>query len=262
MEFSIRLSAGIGVLNPDEVNTALKDWERWQIRNIEDKKNWTYLGGDVAEIGLDYNLEVELLFFFSPRLAAGVAGGYIFSDVSETETTLTVDKITGTFEGAKPTKMSAIPLILSAYYFQPITSSFRAYIRGGAGLLWGNYVEREATRRKEADRYGYPLGFEASARDAVYLLALGLLYETEPGIQFFIEGSWKQAKLAGFTGEDQSGSTGSLFFFEEYDSSLELWQGKYGILDEKPEGANFRAAKEGEIDFSGLSVKLGIMIRF
>ncbi|MBN1222068.1 MAG: hypothetical protein JXB23_02380 [Candidatus Aminicenantes bacterium] len=262
VEFSLKLSAGFGFMSPDGVNGALKDWERWQILNAEATKNWNYLGGEVSEISLAYNLEVEFLVFLSSRFAAGIASGYLFGDVSESDTTLTVEKVLGTFEGAKPTKMSAIPLFLTVYYFQPITTSFRMYLRGGGGLLWGTYVEREATKRADLERYGYPLSLEATARDTAYLLALGLLYETEPGIQFFIEGSWRGAKLSGFTGKDQSGSAGSLFFFEEYDSSLDFWQGKYKILSEKPEGENFRAVKEGEIDFSGFAVKLGIMIRF
>ena len=262
VEFSLKISAGPDFLSPDEVNATSKSWERWQILNSEDTPNWTFLGGEVSEISLSYNFEIELLVSLSSRFAAGIASGYIFGDVSEEATTLSIERVLGIFESAKPAKMSAIPLILSAYYFQPITSSLRLYARAGAGLLWATYVEREANRKKDTEKYSYPLMLEASARDAAYLLALGLLFETEPGIQFFIEGSWRRAKLGGFAGEDQSGTEGTLFFFEEYDSSLDFWQGKYKILAEKPDGENFRGVKEGEIDFSGFAVKLGIMIRF
>jgi hypothetical protein len=49
---------------------------------------------------------------------------------------------------------------------------------------------------------------------------------------------------------------------EEYDSGLDLWQAKYQIFAEPPSGENYREVRQGMVDFSGFSVKIGIMIKF
>ena len=145
---------------------------------------------------------------------------------------------------------------------KPLSQLLRVYIRGGAGYLWATYVERESRRNVTTEKYSYPSFIQASGRDTAVLLALGLLFEAEPGIRFFVEGSWRQAKVSGFTGEDKIGTTGTLYFVEEYDPDLEYWQRKYVISPEAPSGENYRSIKEAEVDFGGLSIKLGIMIRF
>jgi len=262
VEFSLKLAGGLSFINPPEVNRVLKDWEQWQILNAEHTKTWTYLSGSVSEIDTAWDLEVEFLFSLTSRFAVGLASGYIYGSISEKDTSLTIEKVLGVFEVGKPTKMTAIPLILSVYYFQPINQWLRVYIRGGGGYLWATYVERESSRAIDTEKYGYPQFIQASARDTTVLLALGLLFETEPGIRFFVEGSWRQAKASGFDGEDKNGTTGILFFLEEYDPDLDYWQGKYLISPEVPSGENYRSVKEAEIDFGGLSIKIGIMIRF
>jgi len=262
VEFNLKLAGGLSFINPAGVNRALKDWEQWQIFNAEYTKTWTYLEGTVSEIDTAWDLEVEFLFSLSSRLAVGLASGYIYGSISEKNTSLTIEKVLGVFEVGKPTKMTAIPLILSAYYFQPISSSLRVYLRGGGGYLWATYVERESSREVGTENYSYPKSIQASARDTAFLLALGLLFETEPGVRFFVEGSWRQAKISGFDGEDKTGTAGTLFFLEEYDPDLDYWQGKYMISSEPPSGENYRSVKEAEVDFGGLSFKIGIMIRF
>lgn len=262
VEFSLKVAGGLSFMEPAEVNGVLKNWEQWQILNADFTKTWTYLGGTVSELKTAWDLEVELLFSLTSRLAVGLASGYIYGSISEENTALTIEKVLGVFEEGKPTKMTAIPLILSAYYFQPLNRSLRIFLRGGGGYLWATYVERESRRQIGLEKYTYPQFIQASTRDTTFLLALGLIYETEPGIRFFVEGSWRQAKTSGFDGEDRTGTQGTLFFLEEYDPDLDYWQEKYRISPEAPSGENYRSVKEAEIDFGGLSVKIGIMIKF
>ena len=55
---------------------------------------------------------------------------------------------------------------------------------------------------------------------------------------------------------------GTLYLLEEYDPDLDHWQEKYIISPEAPSGESYRSIKETEIDFGGVSVKIGIMIKF
>jgi hypothetical protein len=72
----------------------------------------------------------------------------------------------------------------------------------------------------------------------------------------------RRAKIQGFSGGNQSETTGTLYYFEEYIPDLDLWQAKNEIRAEMPTGSNYRSVSETVVDFSGLSVKIGFMIKF
>jgi len=262
MEFSLKVAGGVNFINPQEVNTVLQSWEEYWITRADSTNTWSYLGGEVSTLKLGYEFEIELIFNLTPRLAIGLSSGYIFNDVSEGATTLTIEKVLGTFDHVKPTKISAIPLIFSGYYIQPINSSFSLYFRAGGGPMWAKYFERDGNRNIDNESYFYPQSISASAQGQIYLLGLGVVFETESGIRFFMEGTWRTASITGFSGENKDGEPGALTYVEEYESSYELWQAKYQIFAEPPSGENYREVKQGTINFSGFSVKIGLIIKF
>lgn len=262
MDFSLKLAGGIDFINPQEVNTVLQSWEDYWTTRANLTTNWTYLGGKVSTLKRGYDFEVELIFNFTPSFAIGLSGGYIFSEVGETATTLTIERVLGTFEHVKPTKMSAIPLILSGYYIQPLSSSFSLFFRGGGGPLWAKYFERDGNKNVESENYSYPEWISSSAQGQIYLLGLGVVFVTESGIRFFIEGTWRKARITGFTGENKLEEIGALNYVEEYEASYELWQAKYLISSEPPTGEDFREGRQATVDFSGVSVKIGLIIKF
>jgi hypothetical protein len=262
MDFSLKVAGGVSFFDPQEVNTVLQSWEEYWTARADSTQTWTYLGGEVSKLKMGYDFEAELILNFTPRFAIGLSGGYIFSDVSEKSTALTIEKVLGTFDHVKPTKISAIPLILSGYYLQPLTPSLSAFLRAGGGPLWAKYFERDGNKKIEDESYSYSESISASAQGQIYILSLGVVLETESGIRFFMEGMWRKATITGFSGENKQEETGALIYVEEYEQSYELWQAKYGIFAEPPSSENYREAKQGTIDLSGFSVKVGIMIKF
>ena len=262
MEFSLKIAGGVSFIQPQEINTVLQSWEEYWITRAEQTNTWNYLGGEVSTLKLGYDFEIELIFTFTPRLAIGLSSGYVFSDVSEGATTLTIEKVLGTFDHVKPTKISAIPLILSGYYIQPVNSSLSLFFRAGGGPMWAKYFERDGNKNIDKESYSYTRSISASAQGQIYLLGLGIVFEAESGIRFFMEGSWRKATITGFSGENKQEETGALYYVEEYDSGLDLWQAKYQIFAEPPSGENYREVRQGTVNFSGFSVKIGIMIKF
>jgi hypothetical protein len=262
VEFSLKIAGGVSFMSPQEVSSVLQSWEEYWITRAELTNNWNYLNGQVSNLKLGFDFELELIFNFTPRLAIGLSSGYIFSDVNEEATTLTIEKVLGTIDHVKPTKISAIPLLFSGYYIQPIDSSLSLFFRAGGGPIWAKYFERDGNKNIDNENYSYPQSISASAQGQIYLLGLGIAYETESGIRFFLEGTWRKATITGFTGENKQQETGALNYLEEYESSYELWQAKYQIFAEPPIGENYRDVKQGTIDFSGYSVKIGLIIKF
>jgi hypothetical protein len=261
-EFSLKFAGGVSFINPQEINTVLLSWEDYWTTRADLTQTWTYLEGSASSLKLGYDFEVELIFNISPRFALGLSGGYIFSNVSEDATALTIEKVLGTFDHVKPTKMSAIPIILSGYYIQPLSTSLGVFVRAGGGPMWAKYFEREGNIRSDVEKYSYPLSISASSQGQIYLVGLGAVFQTEAGIRFFVEGTWRKASIIGFTGENKQEETGALTYLEEYYSNYKLWQTKYQIFAEPPSGENFREVKQGTIDFSGISIKLGLIIKF
>ena len=269
VELSLKLSGGYTFLDVKSINRGLEDWAEWIKRDAENNNNWQYLGQDVKSLQSGIHLEGEIFLSFSRRIGVSLGTGYIYGDLKEKETEVLVQRPSGVFSQVHPVTVSAYPLILSGYYFIPLNSRLHVYARAGWGLAWAKYVYREAKKLESATKYNYfrlgrasaSLG-RASASDSILLGGLGFVYETDEGIRFFVEGLIRRAKISGFSGENELEEKGTLYYFEEYIPDLDFWQVKNEIRTEKPSGLNFRSVSEAVVDFSGLSVKIGFIIRF
>lgn len=262
LELDFKLSGGYAYLDVKSINRGLEDWADWRKREAEENKNWLYLGQNVQSLNSGIHLEGEILLSFSPRLGISLGTGYIYGDLKEKETEVLVQKLAGPQSQVYPITVSAYPLVLSGYYFIPLNSRLHVYARGGGGLAWAKYVYREARKLESAKKYTYFRLGRASATGPILLGGLGFVYETDVGVRFFVEGLIRMAKIQGFSGENELEEKGTLYCFEEYIPDLDFWQAKNEIRTEKPSGLNFRSVSEAVVDFSGLSVKIGFIIRF
>lgn len=262
VELSLKLSGGYAYLDVKSINRGLKDWAEWRKREAEEHKNWEYLGQNVKSLQSSIHLEGEILLSFSRRIGISLGTGYIYGDLTEKETEVLVQRPTGVLSQVYPVTASAYPLVLSGYYFIPLNSRLHVYARAGGGLAWAKYVYREAKKLESVLKYNYFRLGRASASGSILLGGLGFVYETDAGVRFFVEGLIRMAKIQGFSGENELEEKGTLYYFEEYIPDLDFWQAKNEIRTEKPSGSNFRSVSEAVVDFSGLSVKIGFIIRF
>jgi len=262
MDIRLRLASGLLTLNPEDINLALAGWQQEFETRSEAFDYMDYISGEAAELRLGIQFEAELLFSFSSRLAVGLSGGYDYAELSEEDTLLTIVQDGVTYNVARPTKISAYPFVLSAYYFIPLSSRLSAYLRAGAGYVLAKYVGREARKMESETRYVYPRVETADAGRTGFLGGLGLGYQFDPSFGFFIEATALSARVSRFKGEDTAQQEGSLFAFEEYIPDLDFWQAKIGVLTEAPAGSGYRSVREAVIDLSGFSVKMGIVLKF
>ncbi|MFQ5721151.1 MAG: hypothetical protein ACE5GI_01495, partial [Candidatus Aminicenantales bacterium] len=206
--------------------------------------------------------EGEILFFFSPHIAAGISTGYIYGDISEKNTSMSITRKSDTYIFMDPITINAFPLNGAAYYFFPIQKKLRLFVKGGAGLLWTKFVERRETKKMPANKITFLLRQKATSLGKSFFSGIGLVYEAEEGIRFFIEGQFRLAKISHFRGELKSGEKAILYHYEEYDSNLDLWQSKNQLFQKKPSGETFRSVEETVIDLSGISIILGFSFKF
>ncbi|UCE41992.1 MAG: hypothetical protein JSV17_03155 [Candidatus Aminicenantes bacterium] len=262
LELNLKLSGGYAYLDLKNINLGVESWSEWIEREAGENKNWLYLGKNVQSLHSGIHLEGEILLSFSSRLGISLGTGYIYGDLKEKETEVLVQRPTGILSQVFPVTVNAYPIVLSGYYFIPLSSKFHIYARGGGGLAWAKYVYREAKKLESAAKYNYFRLGRASASGPILLGGLGFVYETEIGVRFFVEGLMRTAKIQGFSGENELEDKGTLYYFEEYSPDLDFWLTKNEIRTEKPSGPYFRSVSEAVVDFSGFSVKIGFIIRF
>jgi len=262
IEVSLKLSGGLSSLKLNDINRSLKDWEELWKNITLSMDDWEFAGGGARKFNVGYDFEGEIMVSLSSRFAASFGVGLIYGELAEEKSEVFIDTDSGTSSITRPTKVNARPLTLSGYFFYPLGKKLDVFVKGGAGLIWTKYVEREGGKSLTADTYSYWWHQEASAQGPVFLGGLGIIYRIDSSLGFFIEGGARWAKISGFQGDTPEGKEGDLYFFEEYDSDFDFWYAKYLILAEEPTGDNFRSVKKAVVDFSGFSAKIGLLIKF
>jgi len=262
LDLYLRFASGLQRINPTEINTAVVSWaDEWKYR-ADFYPNLRYESGQVSSLRLGVAFEAELVLSLSSHLAVGLSGGYAYADLKEEATLLSITWDDVLYIHARPTKISAYPIVLSGYIFFPIGSRFKFYLRGGAGTLQARYSAREGLKKAEETRFFYTASETAKAGRPAFLGGLGFNFNLDPAFGFFLEATAISARLDGFSGENALGETGTLYSYEEYISDLDFWQAKMDLQPEAPSGANFRNVRKATVDFSGFSIRLGLLLKF
>ncbi len=261
-EFSLKLAGGLSLINHANINPIRQDWEELFKLDVDEHNTWSFIEGEIGSLKNSFDFEGELVITLHPRIDISIGTGFIFSELNPKKPNFSIEKNLGTYEYIYPMKVSAIPTILSGYYLYPLNNRFKVYAKAGAGYIWAKYIDREGNKKIDKDNYIFYSTQNTKAGGTILSGALGLIVESEQGINFFIESSFRKTNISNFTGESESGLIGTLYFFDEFDSDLEFWQSKLQILTQEPLGDSFRSVKKAEIDLSGFSFKLGIIINF
>ncbi len=262
VDISLKLSLGQSFFNPQNINRFLDDWAIGKKKEIEANPNLTYIEGNVSELRSGLEFTAEILVAITSRITVGIGAGYLYSELIEDKAVLTFEANWGTWLEVKPIKISALPLTISGYYFFPLGSSFRLYVMGGTGKVWGKYIVRDAWRPTEEDDLYYGSFQRTSGRGSMVLAGLGFEYEFEPGIHIFFEGLGRMCQISDFQGESNQEESGTLYYFEEHIQDFDIWQAKNQIKAAAPSGENYRSVQKATVDLSGLSIRIGLVIKF
>jgi len=259
---SLRLAGGPGYLALKDANTVLTDWKTWQIKQVESNKKYVLEEDKVGSFHGAVDFDAELILGFGRHFALGVSAGATHASLSEKSAFVTVAKPAGTYTYAHSMTASAFPVIVSGYGLLPLSAKLTVYVKAGAGLIWGKFVEREASKLKTSEAYSYPVSQSAASRGKVLAAGAGLSFAVDDSLSFFLEASGRKAELTDFDGEAKGGIKGALYSFEQYDTKLKYWQRRFEVMEHSPQGAIFRNQVKAKIDFSGFSAKLGLALKF
>jgi len=262
MDIQVRLSSGLWRMNLGEVNAALAGWHDGLKQLAEVDPNLDFVSGDSRTLHLGVDFEAELILSFSRWIKLGLSAGYGLGFLDEKATLLTVNQAGVLYERARPTKVSAYPVLLSGYFNIPLGRKFNAYLRAGAGVIQARYVSREAQKKAADKRFEYPVYDMAKARRLTYVGGVGFSYSFDDSLGFFIEADARSARVGGLIGENQLAENGALYGYEEVSWLTHRWQPKMHVQPEAPGGTSYRNGHEARVDFSGYSIKMGLILTF
>ena len=262
LDIQLRLSSGLWQMNLGEVNAALVGWRDGLKQTADVDPNMQFVSGDGGRLRLGVDFEAELVLSFSRWIKLGLSAGYGYGSLDEKATLLTIEQAGTLFERARPTKVSAFPFLVSGYFNLPLGRKFNVYLRAGVGAIQARYVSREAQKKVADTRFTYPAYDNAKASRLTYLGGLGLSYSFDQSLGFFIEAAARSARVDGLTGENRLEQKGILYSYEEYLPQAGFWRPTMHVLPEEPDGGNVRNVREAVVDFSGYSIKIGLLLKF
>jgi len=262
LDIQMRLSSGLWEMNLGEINDALAGWREGLKRESDVDLAAQFAGGEVGRLRLGMEFEAELVLSFSRWLKLGLSAGYAYASLDEEATLLTVEQAGTLEERARPTKVSAFPLLVSGYFNLPLGKKMGAYLRAGVGAIQARYVSREAQRNVGDNKFIYLAYDNAGTRGLTYLGGLGLSYSFDQSLGFFVEAAARSGRVDGLTGENRLEQKGTLYSYEEYLPQSGYWRPTMNVLPEEPAGADVRNVRETVVDFSGYSIKIGLLLKF
>ena len=164
----------------------------------------------------------------------------------------------------------AIPILLSGYYYLPLGSKTKAYLRAGAGYYFGKL---NSNVREEATVAGLTIWEEneTEAKDSGFGFhgAVGFEFDLSKAVALFTEATGRYVQLNNWEGENTYsaawGSDKEKGFFW-YAEKLNHETGKHYatllMLPHEPTWAEYRNVRKAEFNFSGYALKLGVRVGF
>ena len=248
------LSFGLNHLSGGDVNpgiSGLVDYYRSILR--------IPYSGEVKPLHLGYDFCAEVLFPLNDHFFIGLGADFF---ISERENRIEFSNQSLSSLLITNPKAQALPIRLSLSYF-PISS---LYFKIG-----GEYFFARSTYlyRYRAGDYFQEWKGESKANGLGVAGGMGYIQKLNNNISLFLESTGRYAKIKGFTGKnDYKESTGyefseagKLYSYDIRVSGERSYQVMF-IREKKPSEGGVTNVRPAMIDFSGLTLRIGIKIRF
>ncbi len=252
--FSISFSGGGNYVAGGDINKGAEGWANY---NLDDLQIETQQNFKPVQLSLLFGGEIS--FPINKDLSLGIGADYLFGRKNSSfelsgispETSLSVQP-----------EVQALPLRV----FLSCSVLPQLYVKSGVEYLMAkcSYLYRS----EEGDAWKEWRG-DARSQGLGIMAGLGFMFSVDSNISLFIETSGRIAKLNNFEGTHTYQDSEGLEYTEE--GSLYIYDGQISknvsypllfIRDKKPSEAGVSNPKKATIDFSGVSLKVGIKFRF
>jgi len=252
--FSISFSGGGNYVAGGDINKGAEGWANYNLDNLQVETLQNF-----KPVHLCYIFGGEISFPINEDLSFGIGADFLFGRKNSSFELSGVSPATSLT--VRP-EVQALPLRL----FLSCSVLPQLYVKSGIEYFMAkcSYLYRS----EEGEAWKEWKG-DARSRGLGMMAGLGYTISINSNISLFIETSGRIAKLNNFEGTDtfkdsegqEYTEEGSLYIFEDQISK----DASYPILfirDKKPSEAGVSNPKKATIDFSGVSLKVGIKFRF
>ena len=215
--------------------------------------------GKIGSVHIGYVLGLEVSFPLSPMLSWGIRAEH-FQGKNNSEVQYTQPNSTSVLHIRPNLRATPVSIFLS---FSPIPE---LYVKGGLSYCFSHC---SYTYLLETDNSTQSWKGKANARGLGLMGGIGYLRKISPNLSFFAELAGRLSKMRGFTGEQEMQDPSGKISTEE--GTLWLIQAQvlmdrtHSILfirKTRPNEAGFISATEAQIDYSGMSIMVGLRFHF
>lgn len=272
--FSLKFTGGYGTMAIGDLNTFIEGADTF-LGDVAGLFGGTKEGELKKLNKWGYDLEGEIIMNLTENFGIGVGAGYIQKRSTDSWASARKEIIfgVGMTISLKP-EFSAIPINLSVYYFSSVAPSVNIFLYGGLGYYFGK-VTASATLVQDfilapPQLWSEELKIEAKDQNFGLHGGIGLEFNVAPKIALFIEGKGRYCKLKSWKGDGtitSGGNTeresGTIWFAEiEVEPATGIYIPFIFPSEEEPSEDDARNVRKFEADLSGISLKVGIRIKF
>lgn len=257
MGFTIRLLTGLNITSQGDVKAGINgllDTANDEMVSLGLEPNY-----DLHNMASVFELGGDILYNLTPRIAVGLGASHLRGGKVDSISYTSGGRAAG--EISADMRFSAVPIRLIVKYTQPLSPLFNLTFAGTPTLyltklkyallnpLWDMESTQILTNSQS-------LGFSG---------IIGIEINLGPNAVFYLEGMGRYANLTGFSGNQTifSESASSQYALKSNGTLYYVEGDRHpGLIvsAETPEG--FRSVKKAIFNFSGISLKAGIALRF
>lgn len=139
LRFQLKLTGGISCLSVGDWNTYMDRATRLQ-RDLG-RMLGNEVQGKFEKIGICPEIEGEFIVTFTPRLSIGVGTGHIWGKQGRDSSRIFIKSRAGQVDMTHETKISAVPVTLSARYSFPFFPKVNAFVTAGLGYYFARWSD-------------------------------------------------------------------------------------------------------------------------
>lgn len=203
----------------------------------------------------------DIIFYIKPRLGIGLGVSYIYARKANTIRVYGERKIIWKYQIDSHPKISAVPIRLGLFFTHPIHRLFSVSLSGGLSLYLTKYLfslssEWDDVKNVYQNANAKGLGFQGG---------IGFEINLNPRAVLFIESQGRYAKISNFKGGqiDRKRVHSEYVYSEEKGTLYYMEDEKYSYLAiYKDEPSGLKTVRKATFDFSGFSLRAGLIFKF
>lgn len=262
---SFKLTGGVSRSSLGDVNSYLDGYSRFAIDDLRDAGYVQDKALETYHFGQDVQLEAMVPVANRFSLCLGV--GWI--QIHKRQNGLSQQSSFGILTSTLDHAVRAVPLTAALDWSWPIAPKWNLHVEAGAGLYSVKFHETgESQFTYKTGGFGYTKTWEAKADASRLGLFAGIGLETELSrhLSLIVEGAFRRARIAGFSGQTvsrfnnyESEQPFDLFYYEFYSGRSQQAYPALSLPDAE-RGYPLNVFREGAIDLSGWALKAGLRI--